>query len=82
MLTPKLNSRQNSDHVGSEGTFRIPVNPWVINFTITETSTRWTQPQPEKNKKIGGRAPPKFVEKFPLSSGDLVFLHDMRLVWF
>ena len=77
MLTPKSNSRQNSANVGYERAFRGPVNPWVINFTITETSTRWTQPQTEKNKKIGGRAPPKFVEKFPLTSGDLVFLHDM-----
>ena len=27
-------------------------------------------------------APPKFVEKFPLTSGDHVFLHDNLLVWF
>ena len=33
MLPSKSNSRQSSDHVGSGGVFRSPVNPWVINFT-------------------------------------------------
>ena len=32
--------------------------------------------QGQKKDRIGDRAPPKFVEKFPLTFGDLVFLHD------
>ena len=79
MLTSKSNSRQNSDHIGSGGTFRIPVNPWVIDSIIIGTPF---QMEPgglnhgQKKDRIGDRAPPKFVEKFPLTSADLVFLHD------
>ena len=36
----------------------------------------------QKKDRLGNRAPSKFAEKFPLTSGDLVFLHDMWLVWF
>ena len=79
MLNNPLNLQQNSDHVGSGGTFCVSVNPWVIDFY-----NNWDlfQMEPgglnhgQKKDRIGDCAPPKFVEKFPLTSGNLVFLHD------
>ena len=79
MLPLESNLQQNSVHVGSGGTFRISVNPWVIDSIIIGTPF---QMEPgglnhgQKKDRIGDRTPPKFVEKFPLTSGNLVFLHD------
>ena len=68
MPTPESNFRQNSDHVGSGGTFGIPVNPWVIDF-IAPAGHQWNlcaglNHRQKKDRRGDDCAPPKFVEKF------------------